>query len=217
MTKIKLEFILLGVLLQQAQTGYELQRFMEAAGRFMRANTSMTQVYRSLRAMEERGWLTHEIEPRLGAQDAKRYRVTSDGKSTFYGWLHEPYRPDDVPGDPSFFTHLRFRAQYLGRDVAIELLDADIAHRRKQIARNRDRDRAEWYGPDAPIDVELTSALMEWEHHRGVARMDGHLEACIELRDLLASGAHPFDDHPNLLQPFDRSDPGGATTAAEVS
>ena len=60
MAKVRLEFILFGALLQQPQTGYELQRFMETTGRFMRANTSTTQVYRSLRTMEERGWLTHD-------------------------------------------------------------------------------------------------------------------------------------------------------------
>ena len=216
MSKIRLEFILFGELLQQPQTGYELQRFMEAAGRFMRANTSMTQVYRSLRAMEERGWLAHEIEPRLGAQDAKRYRVTSDGKSTFYEWLGEPYQPADEPGDPSFFTQLRFRAQYLGREAAIELIDSDIAHRRKQISRNRDRDRRERYGPDAPIDVALTSSLMEWEHQRGVARMDAHLAACLQLRELLAGGGLPCAEVPPLLLPAEQSDLA-EQTSAEVS
>lgn len=205
-SKVKLEFILFGELLQQPQTGYELQRFMEAAGRFMRSETATTQMYRSLRAMEGRGWLTHQVEPRLGAQDAKRYHVTSDGKSTFYGWLREPYRPADAPGDPSFFTQLRFRAQYLGRDAAIQVLDVDIAHRRKQIARNRHRDRREWYAPDAPIEVELTSSLMEWEHQRGADRMDVHLETCVELRDLLASGGLPCAELPRLLLPVDSSD-----------
>ena len=205
MATVKLEFILFGALLQQPQTGYELQRFMEAAGRFIRANTSMTQVYRSLRTMEERGWLAHEIEPRLGAQDAKRYRLTADGEETFYGWLREAYQPAEL-ADASFGAQLRYRAQYLGRDAAIELLDVEISYRRRQVARNRDRDRTEWYGPDAPIHVELTNALMEWEHRRGADKMDRHLAACIELRDQLAAGQLPSDAAPNLLQPSPRDD-----------
>ena len=210
---VKLEFILFGALLQQPQTGYELQRFMDSAGRFMRANTSMTQVYRSLRVMEERGWLTHEIEPRLGAQDAKRYRLTPDGEAAFLGWLREPYEPGDVP-DASFGAHLRYRAQYLGRDAAIEVLDVEIAHRRRQIARYRDRDRTEWYAPDAPIEVELTCALMEWEHHRGGDFVDRHVAACIELRDQLASGLLPSDDTPILLHRSPRDDVGNAKEAS---
>jgi PadR family transcriptional regulator, regulatory protein AphA len=213
MASVKLEFILFGALLQQPQTGYELQRFMEAAGRFMRANTSMTQVYRSLRAMEERGWLAYEIEPRVGAQDAKRYRLTSDGEATFFGWLREAYQPSELP-DASFAAQLRYRAQYLGCDAAVELLDVEIAHRRRQIARNRDRDRTERYAPDAPVHVELTSALMEWEHRRGADFMDRHVQACVDLRARLVAGLPPAEDVPMLLQPSVRDD---LATAAGAS
>ncbi len=213
MSKIKLEYILFGALLQQPQTGYELQRFMETAGRFMRANTAMTQVYRSLRAMEERGWLTYEIEPRLGAQDAKRYRLTEKGRSTFLGWLREPYEPAELR-DETLFAQLRYRAQYLGLEAAIEVLDIEIAFRRKQVKRNRDRDRTEWYEPDAPIHVELASALMEWGHRQGNDAMDRHLIMCTELREQLAAGLLPASDGPLLLQPSPRDD---LTTTEEAS
>jgi PadR family transcriptional regulator, regulatory protein AphA len=192
MPTIKLEFILFGALLQQPQTGYELQRFMETTGRFLRTNTAMTQVYRSLRGMERRGWLTYQVEPRLGAQDAKRYRVTPDGRSTYLGWLREPYQPSELR-DESFLAQLRFRAQYVGRGAALEVLDREIAFRGEQIRRDRDRDRTESYDRDAPIEVELTSALMEW-----------------------ATGSLPFDDVPALLQPSDPTDRADLTTE-EVS
>ena len=206
MAKVKLENILLGVLLQHPQTGYELQRFMETTGRFMRANTSMTQVYRSLRRMDEDGLLVHEIEPRTGAKDAKRYRLTELGREVFFRWLREPYRPGQLPGGSDFSVLLRFRAQYLGRHAALELLDNEIAFRRRQIARNRHRDRTEWFVPEAPLDVELTGAIMNWEHHRGAARMDQHLAAAIELRELLAAGELPRSAYPNPLQPASELD-----------
>jgi DNA-binding PadR family transcriptional regulator len=214
--KVKLEHILLGVLLHHPQTGYELQRFMETTGRFMRSNTSMTQVYRSLRKMEADGWLTFDVEPRFGAQDAKRHRVTPDGETMFFAWLAQPYEPPELPGDPDFFTHLRFRASYLSREAAIELLDTELAFRRRQIARNRDRDRTEWYVAGAPIDVELSGALMNWEHHRGVARMDLHVAACAELREVLAAGGLPNADEPSPLQPAEPPDQSGSG-AREVS
>lgn len=200
MNRTKLELILFGVLLQRPQTGYDLNAFMEKAGRFMRTNTSMTQVYRSLRTMEERGWLTHTVEPRPGAQDAKRYRVTEEGCTTFMEWLREPYRPPEAPGGPEFFTHLRFRGAYLGLHAVLDVLDVEITFRRRQIARNRHRDRTEWVDTAVPFDDGLASALMDWEHHRGAHRMDVHLEACIELRDRLASGEVPRDDCPPPLR-----------------
>jgi DNA-binding PadR family transcriptional regulator len=216
MKKVSLEFILCGVLLQQAQTGYELQRFMETTGRFMRSNTSMTQVYRSLRKMESEGWLTHEVEPRSGAQDAKRYRLTPDGRIVFFEWLDQPHQPTEFPGEPAgFFTKLRFRTQYRGREAAIELLNVEIDYRQQQIKRNRHRDRTEWYDADAPIELDLTASIIEWEHRRGTARMDSHLDACIELRDRLVAGEPACDDPPDLLQPADRASHADTTNGED--
>lgn len=212
MRKVTLEFILCGVLLQQAQTGYELQRFMETTGRFMRSNTSMTQVYRSLRKMEADGWLTHEVEPRSGAQDAKRYRLTPEGRIVFFEWLDAPHRPTEFPGEAGgFFTKLRFRTQYRGREAAIELLNVEIDYRHRQIKRNRHRDRTEWYDRDAVIELELAASILEWEHRRGAARMDAHLAACTELRDRLVAGEAACDDWPDLLQPAKRASRPDAT------
>lgn len=206
MVKVKLEFILVGVLLQQPQTGYELQRFMETTGRFMRANTSMTQVYRSLRKMDEEGVLKHRVEPGQGGPEAKRYFVTDDGRATFLTWLNEPYKPASWPGDQNFATQLRFRSQYLGRKAAIELLDTEISYRQQQIARNRNRDRTEWYVPGEIADLELVGAIMNWEHWRGASRMDTHLARIIELRDLLMAGEVPCAGEPNPLQRADEAD-----------
>lgn len=200
MGKTKLELILFGVLLQRPQTGYDLSSFMEKAGRFLRTNTSMTQVYRSLRKMEELGWVSHTVEPRPGAQDAKRYAVTDEGRTEFLNWLREPYHPVSMPAAPDFFVHLRFRASYLGFDAALEVLDAEIAYRRQQILRNRHRDRTEWIDPSIPFNEDLANTIMDWEHHRGVDRMDRHLEACLELRDRLAAGETSNDDCPRLLR-----------------
>ncbi|MDY7102165.1 MAG: PadR family transcriptional regulator [Actinomycetota bacterium] len=206
---MRLELILLGVLLERPRTGYELQRFMDSTGRFLRSNTSMTQVYRSLRRMEADGWLAHEVEPRLGARDAKRHHVTAEGAAAFHAWLREPYHPSDLPGGQDLSVHLRFRAAHLGRDAVIELLDAELAFRRRQIARDRDRDRTEWYEPGSSIDAALTGALMNWQHARGASRMDDHVAACAELRDVLAAGGVPHPDQPNPLRPVDAPDPTG--------
>lgn len=199
MSRTKLELILLGVLLQRPQTGYDLTGFMDKAGRFMRDNTSMTQVYRSLRQMEQDGWLTHTVEPRPGAQDAKRYAVTDEGRDTFIHWLSEPYRPSEQPGGGAFFTLLRFRAAYAGVDSVLDLLDTEIAYRKTQIATNRYRDRTEWVDTGVSFDDELAGAVMDWIHHRGADRMDRHLESCVELRAALAQGELPLDSCPNPL------------------
>lgn len=210
---MRLEPILLGVLLQRPQTGYELAGFMDQVGRYLRDNTSMTQLYRSLRQMEQHGWLTHSVEPRPGAKDAKRYTVTDEGRATFMRWLHEPYDPSEQPGGGEFHTRLRFYAAFAGIDSVLELLDTEIAYRRMQIARNRHRNRSEWVDPAMPFDHVLTGTIVDWMHHRGIDHMDRHVDACTGLRNALADGKVPLDDCPNsLLRISEFGNPDGVPT-----
>lgn len=206
MAKVKLEFILLGVLLQRPQTGYELQQFMKTTGRFMRSNTSMTQVYRSLRAMDDDGWLDHVVEPRVGAQDAKRYSVTDSGKAAFFDWLGQPHKPGPAPGGQAFGARLRFRSMFLGRNSVIELLDVEIDFWEQHRARYRHRDRSELYTADAPLDAELAGAIFYWEHLYGATGVDTHLAAVTELRDTPVAGDLPALDLANPLLPASPED-----------
>ncbi|MEZ5378018.1 MAG: PadR family transcriptional regulator [Acidimicrobiales bacterium] len=210
MSRVKLEFILLGALLQRPQTGYELQRFMETTGRFLRVNTSMTQVYRSLRSMDDAGWLAHRVEPRQGAQDAKRYSVTEAGAQAFGDWLGEPYEPGRSPGGEEFVVQLRFRAEFLGCEAVIQLLDVELEFWEQHKARYRHRDRTELYSADAPIDVDCVGAILNWEHLRGAALVDAHLAALRELRSVLAAGDWPAPELPNplVVVPSAVDDPG---------
>ncbi|MEZ5227900.1 MAG: PadR family transcriptional regulator [Acidimicrobiales bacterium] len=190
MSRVKLEFILLGALLQRPQTGYELQRFMETTGRFLRVNTSMTQVYRSLRSMDDAGWLAHRVEPRR-AQDAKRYSVTEAGAQAFGDWLGEPYEPGRSPGGEEFVVQLRFRAEFLGCEAVIQLLDVELEFWEQHKARYRHRDRTELYSADAPIDVDCVGAI-HWEHLRGgpsSTPISRHCGSCGAFSQL-ATGRH---------------------------
>jgi DNA-binding PadR family transcriptional regulator len=63
---MKLENILLGVLLQRPRTGYDLKNYLDTTGRFLRSNTQMSQVYRSLATIEQRGWVTYRLESQPG-------------------------------------------------------------------------------------------------------------------------------------------------------
>jgi PadR family transcriptional regulator AphA len=182
---MKLEHILLGVLLTRPSTGYDLKRYMDTHGRFQRPNTTMSQVYRVLSAMEERGWVWHTVEPRPGAQDAKTYRVTDEGVTVFLDWLTTPYAPTTVLSrDPGFFGRLAFSG-FLQVEQVIELLDREISARQLQIKRFRDRDRTLPQEPEIPFDADLHELIAEAAHQRGAQSMDDHVAWCIELRDEL--------------------------------
>ena len=185
---MKLENILLGVLLQHPSTGYDLKKYLDTSGRFLRSNTQMSQVYRSLTRMEELGWVAHTVENRPGAQDAKTYRVTEEGATVFLDWLKGPYLPPSRFEDPDFMVRLSF-AGFMDVDEVIALLDTELDTRHAQIARYRFRDRT-LPSPDTPVpfDRELAGSVAEWAHQTGVNALDLHLAACQELRRQLMDG-----------------------------
>jgi PadR family transcriptional regulator, regulatory protein AphA len=184
---VKLEHILLGVLLMRPSTGYDLKRYMDARGTFLRPNTQMSQVYRCLSSMEERGWVWHTVEPRPGAQDAKTYRVTDEGITVFMDWLTAPYSPTTIyTRDPGFYGRLAF-CGFLQPDQVIELVDREILARQLQIKRYRDRDRTVPEEPELPFDADLQAWVEERSHELGSLLMDQHVAWCIELRAELQS------------------------------
>ncbi len=184
---MKLEHILLGVLLEHPSTGYDLKKYMDTHGRFLRSNTQMSQVYRTLAAMENQGWVTHSVEARPGAQDAKTYRVTNEGATVFLDWLTGPYHPPTRFQDPDLGVRLMF-AGFMSAEQLLRILDTEIDTRQDEIARFRFRDRRQQWAPTIPFDAELTESLGERLHQMGAAAIDAHVTAMIELRRSLLDG-----------------------------
>jgi PadR family transcriptional regulator, regulatory protein AphA len=187
---MKLENILLGVLLQHPSTGYDLKRYLDTHGRFLRSNTQMSQVYRSLSQMEDRGWVSRTVEPRPGAQDAKRYEVTEEGATVFLDWLTSPYLPPSRFDDPDLTVRLAF-AGFMTVEQVIGLLDTEIETRQSQVTRYRNRDRRLVRTPTAPCDEPLADAVGEWLHHKGADAIDAHIASLVELRRRLLDGLLP--------------------------
>lgn len=178
---MKLEHLLLGVLAMHPRTGYDLKKYMDTHGRFLRSNTQMSQVYRSLATMERNGWAVHELEPRPGATDAKRYFLTEEGATVFLDWLTGPYSPPSRHVDPELTARLAF-AGFMTRESVVRLLDIELDARSAEIARYRDRDRSHELTPVLPYDSELADLVSEWSHQTGAAAMDAHLDRIAELR-----------------------------------
>lgn len=181
---MKLENVLLGVLLRHPSTGYELKKFMDTHGRFLRSNTQMSQVYRALAGMEERGWVSHTVESRPGATDAKTYRVTEEGSTIFLDWLTGPYTPPTRFEDPDLGVRIAF-AGFMTREQLLHLLDVEIEARQHEIALYRNRDRRSEVETSIPFDPELAELVAEWQHQGGAQSKDAHVARCIALRSLL--------------------------------
>lgn len=187
---MRLENILLGVLLQHPSTGYDLKKFLDTTGRFLRSNTSMSQVYRCLGGMEERGWVTHSVEHRAGAQDAKTYRVTEEGATVFLDWLTSPYQPPTRFEDPDLGVRLAFAGLTTAEEV-IRWLDVELPVRREEVARYRLRDRREEWAPTVGFDAALSESINNRMHFKGARAKDAHIAELERLRTELLDGTLP--------------------------
>ena len=78
---------LLGLLNDRPMTGYDLKRiFDDTIGFFWAAQ--MSQIYRELNKLEEKGLVKSEVEPQEKRPDRKVYQLTKEGRETFLSWLN---------------------------------------------------------------------------------------------------------------------------------
>jgi PadR family transcriptional regulator AphA len=93
-----LKYILLGLLDYKPMTGYELENWISvSAGNFWAAKLS--QIYTTLKALEEEGQVTSTIEPQEGRPDKRIYEITDSGRNDLKAWLLEPITALEVKKD----------------------------------------------------------------------------------------------------------------------
>jgi DNA-binding PadR family transcriptional regulator len=96
-TKSTLEFALVGLLRQKAQSGYDLRKTFTTTG-MRHYSDSPGSIYPALRRLEARGWI--EAVPRREEEDHSRKRqlfaLTPNGKEELVAWLSQPVTRDDV-------------------------------------------------------------------------------------------------------------------------
>jgi PadR family transcriptional regulator, regulatory protein AphA len=189
---MKLDVLLLGVMFHAPASGYELKKYLDTGGRFLRSNTTMSQVYRTLATMEERGWVVHEVEQRPGGSDVKRYSITEEGVAALGDWLAAPYNPPSRFQDPDLIARLSF-AGHLSREDLLRIVDTEIETRLAEVARYRHRDRPS-ARPHPGYDADLGNAVNDWLHRHAAADMDRHIASVIDLRARLLDGRSLTDE-----------------------
>lgn len=183
---MKLEHLLLGTLLLRPRTGWDLKRYMDEDGIFLRPKTQASQLYRTLQSLADQGLVDYKVSGRPGgAQDAKIYSVTSNGEQYFLAWLRGPFTPTFALPNNDLAARLAFSG-FLGARELVALLDVEIAYRHRQVATYRYRVRDLEIDQAAPVDVDLAMLVAEETHRFGAASMDRHIENMQRLRDLVA-------------------------------
>ena len=86
---MSLRHALLGFLNYQPMTGYELKQTMDfSTSNFWHAKQS--QIYTTLKKMEEKGFTVSEIEAQNGRPDRRVYSITESGQAALQTWLSQP-------------------------------------------------------------------------------------------------------------------------------
>ncbi len=130
-----LKYTLLGFLNYQPMTGYELkQRMDNSTTHFWHAKQS--QIYITLKALEEQGLATSTVEEQAERPDKRIYAITPQGQAALRQWLAQP-EMELSPKKETMVLKLFFSAQ-LDKETILTQLRLQRDLHRQQLAYYRE-------------------------------------------------------------------------------
>ncbi len=86
---IGLRHFVLGMLLRQSLSGYDINRFLKSLG-WLIGTPSFGSLYPVLHDLLDEGLVSMEIRPSIGKPARKIYSITKDGREALHDWLAQP-------------------------------------------------------------------------------------------------------------------------------
>jgi DNA-binding PadR family transcriptional regulator len=141
-----LKYVLLGFLNYHPLTGYNLMQIMsDSTSNFWHADLS--QIYKTLKTLEEAGLIASTIEPQQDRPDRRIYTVLEPGRRAFQEWLTQP-----LMDMSSLKESLVLKVFFAGQgDVSIMLAQL-------QVHRELHRQNLTRYTEQTPLDIEKNIA-----------------------------------------------------------
>jgi PadR family transcriptional regulator, phenolic acid-responsive transcriptional regulator len=90
-----LELAILGLLAEEAQSGYDLMNVFEATA-LGSYSSSPGAIYPALRRLERRGLIDGEVDGRQALRPKKVFRPTAEGEVALRSWLRQEVTREDV-------------------------------------------------------------------------------------------------------------------------
>lgn len=172
-------------LCEQAGSGYELaHRFGRSIGYFWAATHQ--QIYRTLRTMEDDGWVRVAVVPQQARPDKKVYDVTDAGRAELTRWIAEPLsgRGSAVTDSRTRELAVKLRGVEFGGSAATAALHGQVVELRRERAAQLDTYRG-FEKSQFPDPSALTgSALHRYLVLRGGIRAE---EGSVEWLDEVLS------------------------------
>jgi len=127
---MSLKHALLGVLTVKPMTGYELKQFFDSSVQHF-WNAELSQIYPTLKALEEQGWVDKHVEVQETRPNKKIYEITETGRDELGRWVRNPQPPADLR-DP-FLIKVFFGANLPVEDMLV-LLRRQMEEEQKVLA-----------------------------------------------------------------------------------
>ncbi|MEP7289391.1 MAG: PadR family transcriptional regulator [Chloroflexota bacterium] len=162
-----LKYMLLGFLNYRPMSGYDLEGWIEVStGHFWHAKLS--QIYVTLKKMEDEGLVHSEIEPQAGRPDRRVYSVTEAGRAELRHWLITPLVEPEMKKD-SLLLKLFFGLPAGKTALLTQLrLQLELHNQQKIIYQQQTPQEMLKFLADQP---ELTEHALLWEMTRRYGEM----------------------------------------------
>lgn len=115
---MSLKHALLGILTVNPMTGYELKQFFDSSVQHF-WNAELSQIYPTLKTLEEQGWVDKRVEVQESRPNKKIYALTESGREEFARWVRQPM-PASGMRDP-FMIKVFFGAELPLEDMLVIL------------------------------------------------------------------------------------------------
>lgn len=162
-----LEFILLGLLSLRPSTGYDLKKTMDITVRYI-SPVALSQIYPTLKRMNQAGMVDYEVVERGGKTDLKIYSITAAGQELFQKWLAEPHKPDPYRFD-TFALRFYF-SSLLDKAILLDHIRTELDFRKLQLKNTRTLDETVFgtLEPIQAIDMNKTVKIWQMYHQYGL-------------------------------------------------
>ena len=119
------QWVLLGLLMTKPKHGYELHQFFAPPSPLEQVwHLGLSQMYKLLRELEERGYVEGRIEEQDTRPDRRVYHVTPSGREAVLEWLQTPV--EGIRLIRVEFLGKLFLAQTLGPEMLERVIDRQV-------------------------------------------------------------------------------------------
>lgn len=132
---MSLKHTLLGFLTYGPRTGYDLKKEMDHSTQFF-WYAALSQIYPTLKQMEDDGWVESRSEAQEGRPDRVVYYATEPGQAAFLEWLQEPV--GELPRYKDAAVLKLFFAGQLDKDAILHHLRIQLDLHRARLRQYKD-------------------------------------------------------------------------------